>query len=434
MPTLSRRTRSRYARATLLCLLLVSLLDTLSLLSGYRTFHSNLQTHTITHISELPSPIRGEKIYIQAQFWTSAVSLYNGWSDTLLQLCQILGPDNVFVSIVESGSLDNTKEFLQYLEYKLGEADVERSIQMSNWSHADELNRTNEEGVLHFPQYAGQDANDGKRREWEVRRIPFLARERNRGLEPLVEMGRQGRRFDKILVLNDVLYTPGDVLTLLGTRNGEYAAACALDFHYATEGYYDTFALRDGLGRESVQRTFPYFGKGETRSAMLRGMPSLVKSCWNGMVAMDAGPFYGGSAGQETGLRYRGIDDSLAEKHVEGSECCLIWADMEANGDLEKGIWVNPAVRVGYVKKAYEDTHFGVNRDFISATVYVKGVWRNRSIRWFGGGMKQAQAVRTRVAQWKKEGRKQGKKRDEVGEMCLIDEMHVLIWNGWKHL
>lgn len=434
MLTLSRRTRSRYARASALCILLVCLLDTLSLLSNYHTFQSNLQANTITHLNELPSPIRGEKIYIQAQFWTSAISLYNGWSDTLLQLCQILGPSNVFVSIVESGSLDNTKEFLQFLEYKLGEAGVERSVQMSNWSHADELNRANEEGVLHFPQYEGEDANDGRRREWEVRRIPFLAKERNRGLEPLVEMGRQGRRFDKILVLNDVVFEPGDVLSLLGTRGGEYAAACGLDFHYAEQGYYDTFALRDGEGRESIQRTFPYFGKGKSRSAMLRGAPTRARSCWNGMVVMDAAPFYESNGGRESWLKYRGIEDSLAEKHVEGSECCLIWADMEANGDTEKGIWVNPAVRVGYVKKAYEDTHFGLNRDFISAAEYVKGVWRNRIIGSVGGGMKQAKAVRMRVAQWKKEGRKQGKERDEVGEMCLIDEMHVLIWNGWKHL
>jgi hypothetical protein len=430
MPTLSRRTRSRYLRASLLCLLLVSLLDTLSLLSSFRLFQSNLLFNTITHAHELPTPLHGQKIYIQAQFWTSAIPLYAGWSDTLLQLCEVLGPKNVFVSIVESGSLDNTKEFLQYLEYKLQEAGVERSIQMSEWSHADELNRTAAEGgVLHFPEYPGQMENDGRRREWEVRRIPFLARERNRGLEPLVQMGREGRRFDRILVLNDVFYSPSDVLTLLGTRGGEYAAACALDFHYAEEGYYDTFALRDGKGRESVQRTFPYFGKGEARGQMVRGMPSRVRSCWNGMVVMDAEPFYGSS-----GLRYRGIEDSLAEKHLEGSECCLVWADMEANGDTEKGVWVNPAVRVGYVKKAYEDTHSGVNQDFISAMVYVKGLWRNRIIRWFGGGMKQAQVVRSRVGQWKKEGKKLGEKRSEVGEMCLIDEMHVLIWNGWKHL
>lgn len=415
LPILSRRTRGRYLRASVLGVLVVSLLDLFSLLSQYHTFQSNLRLNTIERKNDLAGAVRSDKIYIQAQFWTSALALYNGWSDTLLELVQVLGVGNVFVSIVESGSLDNTKEFLQHLDYKLGELGVERSVQMSNWSHADEMNRTNEVGVLHFPEYAGQKGKDGSRREWEVRRIPFLARERNRGLEPLVEMGKQGRRFDKVIVLNDVVYRPGDVLSLLGTREGRYNAACALDFHYAEEGYYDTFALRDSNGKESVQRTFPYFGIGESRTAMLRGMPSRVKSCWNGMVVMDAGPFYGGIGEEETGLSYRGIEDSLAEIHVEGSECCLVWADMEANGDAEAGIWVNPAVRVGYVKKAYEDTHFGIHQDFISGAVYVKGVWRNRLIRWFGGGMQQAQIVKKRVAQWKKEGKKQGKERKEAG-------------------
>jgi hypothetical protein len=425
--TLSRRTRSRYIRASVLGLLVVLLLDLFSLLSAYHTFQTNLKSNTISSTNDLPSAVRSDKIYIQAQFWTSAQALYAGWSDTLLELVQVLGPGNVFVSIVESGSLDNTKEFLRYLDYKLGEAGVERRVVLSEWSHADELNRTNEEGVLRFPEYEGMNRNDGSRREWEVRRIPFLARERNRGMEPLVEMGREGRRFDKILVLNDVVYRPRDVLSLLGTREGRYTAACALDFHLAEEGYYDTFVLRDEKGEETVQRTLPYFAGGESRSAMLRGMPSPVRSCWNGMVVMDAAPFYGG-------LRYRGIEDSLAEKHLEGSECCLIWADMEANGDTESGIWVNPAVRVGYIKKAYDYTHFGIHEDFISAAVYVKGVWRNRIANWFGAGMKQAQVVKKRVAQWKKEGKKQGKERIEVGEMCLVDQMHVLIWNGWKHL
>jgi Cryptococcal mannosyltransferase 1 len=51
---------------------------------------------------------------------------------TLLELVQVLGTQNVFVSIVKSGSLDNTKDFLHYLDYKLGELHVERSAMMSN--------------------------------------------------------------------------------------------------------------------------------------------------------------------------------------------------------------------------------------------------------------------------------------------------------------
>ena len=433
LPILSRRTRGRYIRASALGFLIVVLLDLFSLLSHYHTFQSNLKLNTIATHNDLPGAVRSDKIYIQAQFWTSALALGDGWIDHLLELVQVLGARNVFVSIVESGSLDNTKEYLRYLDAKLEELGAERRVLLSEWSHADEVNSVHETGVLHFPDYAGQDpgdASDGSgRREWEVRRIPFLARERNRGLEPLVEMGNRGRRFDKILVLNDVVFQPEDVLTLLGTRQGRYTAACALDFHHAHTGFYDTFALRDSEGQETVQRTFPYFRSEESRRAILRGMPARVRSCWNGMVVMDASPFYAGIGEAKPGLSYRGIEDSLAEKHVEGSECCLIWADMEATGSTEAGLWVNPAVRVGYVKKAYADTHFGINRDFISGPVYVKGVWKIRLRRWLGVGKKQPQVVRDRVVQWKQEGTE----RNEVGEMCLIDEMHLLIWNGWKH-
>ena len=57
---------------------------------------------------------------------------------------------------------------------------------------------------------------------------------------------------------------------------------------------------------------------------------------------MNAAPFYD----QVNTLRFRGVPDTLAERHVEGSECCLIHADNRLSKDL--GIWINPNVRVGY--------------------------------------------------------------------------------------
>ena len=41
---------------------------------------------------------------------------------------------------------------------------------------------------------------------WEVRRIPYLARLRNRAMEPLLEMS-PGRVFDRVLWINDVVFT-----------------------------------------------------------------------------------------------------------------------------------------------------------------------------------------------------------------------------------
>jgi hypothetical protein len=82
LPTLSRRTRGRYARATALGLAIVFLLDLFSLLSQYHTFQSNLIANNISTHNDLPGAVRSDRIYIQAQFWTSAMALYGGWSDT----------------------------------------------------------------------------------------------------------------------------------------------------------------------------------------------------------------------------------------------------------------------------------------------------------------------------------------------------------------
>lgn len=77
-----------------------------------------------------------------------------------------------------------------------------------------------------------------------------------------------------------------DVLALLDTNNGEYAAACSLDFS-KPPNYYDTFALRDSIGYEHVTQTWPYFRSWKSRHAMKRSTPVPVASCWNGMGKFD---------------------------------------------------------------------------------------------------------------------------------------------------
>lgn len=72
------------------------------------------------------------------------------------------------------------------------------------------------------------------------------------------------------------------MLTLLNTNEGEYAAACSLDFSKAPS-YYDTFALRDSEGYEHVTQTWPYFRSQKSRGAMKMMDPVSVKSCWNGI-------------------------------------------------------------------------------------------------------------------------------------------------------
>jgi len=165
------------------------------------------------------------------------------------------------------------------------------------------------------------------------------------------------------------------------------------------------------------------------------------------MLAVDAAPYYdridsgdaaqGGQAKQ--GLRFRGIPDSLATKKLEASECCLIHADLIASGQAHKGLFLNPAVRSGYTSRAYELTHWGGDRGFVSRWQYISGVWKNRFTRWKVDGVstsagKNMAEVHKRIRKWKNEGLEPGEERVEVGDYCMIMEVHILIWNGWKHV
>jgi hypothetical protein len=219
-----------------------------------------------------------------------------------------------------------------------------------------------------------------------------------------------------------------DIITLLKTNHGKYAAACSLDFS-KPPNFYDTFALRDARGHEHASQTWPYFGASQSRHAMARARPVPVSSCWNGIVSMPASAFTG-----LRGLRFRGLPDSLAEAHLEASECCLIHADNPAS--RTRGVWLNPAVRVGYNRAAYDAVHPGGGGSWVSLWGVYGGLWRNRFGRWFrtGTAWLEERQVRGRIEKWVGEGRRVKENRVENGGFCVIDEMQVVVHNGWKHL
>jgi hypothetical protein len=225
-----------------------------------------------------------------------------------------------------------------------------------------------------------------------------------------------------------MLLQPEQITTLLETRNGSYAAACALDFS-ETHKFYDSFAVRDSLGLPPLTNLWPFFSSSASRTALMSYAPTPVKSCWNGLAIFSAAPFYASPP-----LEFRGIDDALAQKHVEGSECCLIHVDMahittgmEGDGG---GVWINPNVRVGYNDVAFS----AVNREGGWPTGYgrIDGVWANRW-HWATGWYwrwREKWAVDGAVRSWEREG----EDRREEGEFCLVDSMQVLVENGWMHI
>ena len=126
------------------------------------------------------------------------------------------------------------------------------------------------------------------------------------------------------------------------------------------------------------------------------------------------------------GLKFRGINDTLAESHLEGSECCLIHADNPAS--RTRGVFLNPNVRVGYNEKAYEAVHRPGS--WISLPQVYFGLWKNRIARRFTTPWFKELSVGRRVRKWE-----QGEEgREELGQFCLISEMQIIVHNGWKHL
>ena len=111
-------------------------------------------------------------------------------------LAEALGPQNVFVSVYESGSWDDTKEALQELDSTLGRMGVARNITLSDVTHEEEMAKDPDgPGWVETPR--------GRK---ELRRIPFLAELRDKTLRDLIKLRDQGIHFDKVLFLNDVVF------------------------------------------------------------------------------------------------------------------------------------------------------------------------------------------------------------------------------------
>jgi hypothetical protein len=145
--------------------------------------------------------VYNQRIYIAALHFNDEPLLRKHWIPALLYLVHHWRPEDVYVSVGESGSWDGTKDALRDLDYELGRLGIERSIQLSNRTHEDEVNHApemNEAGWIQTP-----------RGMLELRRIHYLAQERNKAMVKLKELAFRNhnpRSFDKVLWLNDVIF------------------------------------------------------------------------------------------------------------------------------------------------------------------------------------------------------------------------------------
>ena len=143
-----------------------------------------------------------ERVFIASMHWNNERIIRSHWSAAVVDLVRHFGAENVYVSIAESGSWDDTKGALRALDAELGRLGVERSVRLEGVTHKDEIERVPGEG---------EAGGIGTRRGGgEVRRSPYLARIRNEVMAKMGELAerkREPRVFDKVIWLNDVIFT-----------------------------------------------------------------------------------------------------------------------------------------------------------------------------------------------------------------------------------
>jgi hypothetical protein len=160
-------------------------------ISQYRIARAEREARARTHLIE---PTR---VFIASLHWNNEKILRSDWNKGVVDLVNTFGADNVFVSVYESGSWDDSKGALRELDQELEKTGVGKKIVLDDETHKDLINGpAGDEGWITIP--------DGRRMP---RRIPYLSRLRNLSLQPLLELAENGTTFDHVLFLGDVIFS-----------------------------------------------------------------------------------------------------------------------------------------------------------------------------------------------------------------------------------
>lgn len=223
LPSQRRLRRLRQKRLPILVLLSVLLLlDALLLLHNRpRTTRVVLPpgggpaATTPGHHRSSPSPPDPGSIFIVSVHRNTGPIL-PAWSAAVLALVDhlLLLDDNgddkdkknkIYFSALESGSQDDTKEKLTELEGQLARRGVPHAVRlgMTVWEQLDEMWARPAPEAPRQPGWIWNPADE----VYDLRRITYLARERNRAMDPMWALEREkGIKFDKVLWLNDVIF------------------------------------------------------------------------------------------------------------------------------------------------------------------------------------------------------------------------------------
>ncbi|TPX30101.1 hypothetical protein SmJEL517_g06250 [Synchytrium microbalum] len=180
-------------------------------------------------------------------------------------------------------------------------------------------------------------------------RIEFLANVRNRALDPLVDMWRDGSVYDRVVFLNDVQFCAEDILELIfQSMLQDSSITCGLDYdlvHSPSEpGFYDVWVARDIDGQEFNKHPWDFFTPTAESSARLaQGLPFQAQCCFNGVAVYAAKPL----ATRQVQFR----------RSVQGSECAASECSLICNDLAKEGygrVLVVPRVRFAYDTHTYD--------------------------------------------------------------------------------
>ena len=281
-----------------------------------------------------------EKVFLAASIYDHNGTLLAGrWGNAVAELVQLLGPQNVHLSVYENDPNDAAKASLAKLGSQLN-CEFSIGTILQNVQCSQNLLGNVSLVAEHLPleEIPRITTPNGEKR---MKRIAFLSEVRNRALRPLEAATIQ---FDKLLFINDVIFDPIEAVQLLLSTNvdsngrTQYGAVCAVDFINAFK-FYDTFATRDLEGYEMGMQFFPWFadaGDAATRQDVMAQKDAVrVRSCWGGMTAFEASWFQKPLVDKST--RYKGKPSAAKTPHSplrfrseedpfwEASEVCIFY-------------------------------------------------------------------------------------------------------------
>lgn len=140
MIRVSRRSipRFRFFPFALILFVIASTIDVLLV-------RSNLHVGT-TETTNIPVPptstAKAPKVYIASLHWNNEQILRSHWNAAVVKLVEAFGPENIYISIHESGSWDDSKGALRELDYQLGALNARSKIILDPTTHRDEIDKT----------------------------------------------------------------------------------------------------------------------------------------------------------------------------------------------------------------------------------------------------------------------------------------------------